>query len=131
MLQMREITGHQTDERDTAVRVFATDDRLPGKAHHEYLVTYGATSAGEVPERDSQRLRFHKGPVTSAEPQFNGVTDESLIAIVMDRLQGFQQGQFKCRENAVALTHLEEAMLWLHHRTRARRRRGVEGQQVP
>jgi len=50
-----------------------------------------------------------------------------LIAVVIDRLQGFQGGKFACRENALALTKLEEAVHWLHHRTAQRLARGVEG----
>ena len=51
--------------------------------------------------------------------------------IVLDRLRGFQESEFKCRENALAITKLEEAMHWLHHRTRARVARGVEGTNTP
>ena len=47
--------------------------------------------------------------------------------MLIDRLRGFQAGPFGCRENALALTKLEEAMHWLHHRTRGRMARGVEG----
>jgi hypothetical protein len=57
----------------------------------------------------------------------NGITNEVLLAIVLDRLNGFQQGEFKSRENALAITKIEEAMHWLHHRTREREARGVEG----
>jgi hypothetical protein len=45
----------------------------------------------------------------------------------IDRLQSFQSGDFACRENALALTKLEEALHWLDHRTKDRQRRGVEG----
>jgi hypothetical protein len=50
-----------------------------------------------------------------------------LLAIVIDRLRGFQSGDFKCRENTVALTHIETALMWLQKRTRDRSARGVEG----
>jgi hypothetical protein len=56
-----------------------------------------------------------------------GVTQEALLAIVMDRLQSFQRGPFACRENALALTKIEEAQHWLFSRTLARMQRGVEG----
>lgn len=57
----------------------------------------------------------------------NGLTQEVLLAIVADRLRSFQVGQFACRENALALTKIEEAQHWLHSRTLARMQRGVEG----
>lgn len=38
-----------------------------------------------------------------------------------------QDSAYKCRENAIAITKLEEALLWLRKRTMNRERRGVEG----
>jgi len=55
------------------------------------------------------------------------LSQEALLAVIIDRLQCFQAGPYKCRENAIALTHLEDAMHWLQHRTRERMARGVEG----
>ena len=53
--------------------------------------------------------------------------EEALLAIVIDRLRSFQKGPFSCRENAIALTHCEEALMWLQRRTVERIKRGVEG----
>lgn len=44
-----------------------------------------------------------------------------------DRLKGFQQGQFATRENAIALAHIEEALLWMNKRVEDRIERGVLG----
>lgn len=74
---------------------------------------------------DDTDLIFQNGPI--GEVGVNGITHEALLAVLIDRLRGFQSGAFACRENALALTKLEEAMHWLHHRTRARIVRGVEG----
>jgi hypothetical protein len=60
----------------------------------------------------------------------NGVTQEVLLEIVADRLRSFQAGQFACRENALALTKIEEAQHCMQQRTLARMRRGVEGKTV-
>ena len=57
----------------------------------------------------------------------NGVMNEDLLVMVVRRLEGFQNSEFKCRENAMAITKLEEALLWLHKRTMGRENRGVEG----
>lgn len=79
-------------------------------------------------------LNFQNGPVTKGlEGRLegvNGITNEVLLAIVEYRLQGFQSGEFSCRENAIALTHIQDALMWLQKRTRDRLERGVEGQQV-
>jgi len=70
-------------------------------------------------------VNFQNGPIKEAG--VNGCHNEDLLAIVIDRLEHFQKGSFACRENALALTKLEEAMHWLRHRTSAREARGVEG----
>ena len=70
-------------------------------------------------------IHFQNGPIQEAG--VNGISNEALLAIAEDRLLGFQSGQFACRENAVALTKLQECMMWLQKRTRDRMTRGVEG----
>jgi hypothetical protein len=55
------------------------------------------------------------------------LTSQSLLAIVLDRLKGFQRGPFGCRENAIVVTKLEESIHWLRHRAEDREKRGVEG----
>lgn len=74
-------------------------------------------------------INFQHGPV--CEEGINGVTNESLLAIVADRLQRFQRGPMPCRENAIALTKIEEALHWLQTRTRRRLAAGVEGRGKP
>ena len=78
-----------------------------------------------TPSSSGPLISFQNGPISEAG--VNGVSNEALLAIVIDRLEGFQRGQYSCRENALALTKLQEAMHWLHHRTRERMARGVEG----
>lgn len=70
-------------------------------------------------------ILFQNGPIK--ENGVNGVTQEALLSIVVDRLRSFQCVPFSCRENAIALTHCEDALMWLQRRTRARIARGVEG----
>lgn len=70
-------------------------------------------------------INFQCGPI--AEQGVNGITNENLLNIVKIRLECFQNSDFKCRENALAITHIEEALLWLAYRTSKREARGVEG----
>ena len=70
-------------------------------------------------------IHFQEGPIK--ECGVNGVCNEDLINMVIERLEAFQNTEFKCRENAVAITKLEEALLWLRKRTMGREQRGVEG----
>ena len=43
----------------------------------------------------------------------NGVNNEDLINMVIERLEHFQRSEYACRENAIAITKLEEALLLL------------------
>lgn len=88
-------------------------------ANHEYLI-------GPVDSTvEYARIKFQRGPIK--ENGINGCHNEDLIAIVIDRLQSFQESEYKCRENAIAITKLEEALMWLRKRTEDRQKRGVEG----
>ena len=57
----------------------------------------------------------------------NGAFVEDVIEAAKQRLEYFQQSKFVCRENALAITKLEEALHWLEHRRKDRAARGVEG----
>lgn len=70
-------------------------------------------------------LHFQEGPIK--ECGVNGVCNEDLIAMVIERLKCFQNSQFNCRENEMAITKLEESLMWLRKRTCDRELRGVEG----
>lgn len=115
--QIREIVTHKVNGLNEALSLYATDERGSGGANHAYCISGGFGVGCEI--------KFQNGPI--AESQVNGISNEVLLSVVIDRLQGFQNGEFKCRENAIALTHLEDAMHWLQHRTRARVQRSVEG----
>lgn len=74
-------------------------------------------------------IKFQCGPV--GEVGINGACIEDVIDVLVLRLNGFQNGQFKCRENALAITKLEEAAMWLSERTRKRVEQHVEGTNAP
>jgi len=57
----------------------------------------------------------------------NGAFVEGVIQAAIGRIQFYQSSKFSSRDNAVALTHLETALLWLGKRTADREERGVEG----
>lgn len=117
---MREITTHRVNGCNESLRIMVLDEPGSGGANHKYGIDLlgGESCSGPV-------LNFQNGPI--AEVGTNGVTHEALLAIVIDRLQAFQKGPFACRENALALTNLEQAVHWLNHRTQFRMARGVEG----
>jgi len=116
---MRTITEHQVNPANDQLAIAVLDERGAGGANHHYRVLGHPDSGVRVD------IQFQNGPIN--ESGVNGVTQEVLLAIVADRLRSFQAGKFACRENALALTKIEEAQHWLHSRTLARMQRGVEG----
>lgn len=130
---MREISDHKVNPANDRLKIEVLDHPGSGNASHLYSITgFNTASNLSCPftERHGQpaehaTVLFQNGPI--AEVGVNGVTHEALLAIVADRLRCFQAGPYSSRENALALTKIEEAMLWLHKRTLDRMARGVEG----
>ncbi len=118
----RQITTHRINECNDAITIDA-DDRNPenGNASHVYTLSWHeADESGHDID-----IPFQNGPIN--EVGVNGVTNEALLAILIDRIEGFQTSKWSCEENAVALRHLKDARAALNDRTRARADRGVEG----
>ena len=118
---MRELTSHKVNGLNEVLRILVLDEPGPGGANHDYAIGPTVGNACGV------KIQFQNGPLQDTGNVPNGLSIESLLAVCEDRLIGFQGGQFACRENAIALTKLQEAMMWLQKRTRDRMARGVEG----
>lgn len=69
-------------------------------------------------------MYFQNGPVK--EEGVNGITNESLLAILVHRTK-FLDSKFPCEENKAAIRHMEAALSALEARTTNRVLRGVEG----
>jgi hypothetical protein len=121
---MRTITDHiVSGDQAVQLKINVIDEPGQGGANHEYAISWAGPTA-DGPD-DFIVVKFQNGPIK--EFGVNGITQEALLAIGIDRLRSFQAGPFSCRENAIALTHIEEALMWLQRRTVARIKRGVEG----
>lgn len=118
---MREITDHIINPTNDKLTIEVIDEPGAGGANHSYFIDWDHM----IDKEHGVKINFQNGPI--AEVGVNGVTQEALLAICIDRLRSFQSGPFSCKENSVALTHLETALLWLQKRTMDRMRRGVEG----
>lgn len=95
-----------------------------GGAHTFYTI-----SGNDSPLIRPVLLAFQQGdPATEG---INGWSNEALLAIVIHRLKGFQQGPFKNDFNAFALHAAETALATLNARSVERGARGVSGKQVP
>lgn len=107
-------------KREKLNEVFAADQPGPGNACHKYDIVNH--DSGEV----LTTIQFQCGPRLD-ESSVHGVLDTDLLEIVRDRLKGFQSGDFSSRENACALTHIEEALMWMNRRVEDRIERQVLG----
>lgn len=125
-MKKRELTSHKVNGLNEAIHIRVDDEPGQGNACHRYTlyVTNDAFNE-ELNASVVVLIDFQNGPIQEAG--INGISNEALLAVVEDRLLGFQSGQYACRENAVALTKIQEAMMWLQKRTLDRIRRGVEG----
>lgn len=85
---------------------------------------YFEVSAADTKQKIGH-VHFQEGPVK--EVGVNGVMNEDLISMVICRLMYFNQTDFACRENSMAITKLQESLMWLGKRTKGRNDRGVEG----
>ena len=120
---MRELT-YGTNKHTTVV---AADEPSIGGANHKYRVMMAVRCDKTKGEAGTGLcyVNFQKGPVK--ESGINGIHNEDLISIVMDRLDGFQNGEYACQENAAAKELLLEALDVLRIRTDRRKDAGVEG----
>lgn len=78
----------------------------------------------EVP---SQEICFYEKNEDGTEK--NGTTLEEMLRVSIERLKDLNN-RFGCRENSIAITKMQEALMWLEERTKDRIKRGVEGQHV-
>lgn len=119
-LARRKIMSHSINPANEKIDILVND--LPhqkSNANHRYSVLLNGV--------ETIAINFQDGPVQADGNGVNGLTHEVLLAIVADRLRGFQEGPYACQENADALVHISHAIDRLHDRTKARMARGVEG----
>lgn len=105
--------------------VRALDDPGPGGANHKYSVVIPEGSGKDF-DVVVANVAFQNGSIKEAG--VNGATNEALLAIVIDRLEGFSRGPFPSPETDQALKHCKRALDWLKTRTIERENRGVEGE---
>ena len=73
-------------------------------------------------EGPNQEVSFYK--LNEDDTFEHGTTLEEMLRVCIERLKMLND-RFSCRENAIAITKMQEALLWLHERTRERKERGV------
>lgn len=122
--KMQELYGSMYNHKYTSV--FHEVDHESYVPHHFLIVDKSC-----VKDRENIKpiilgsIDFQDGQIIDGKG-INGVMDENLIAIVISRLEGFQSSKFACKENDIALTKLQEAMLWLKNRTTDKELKNIE-----
>lgn len=115
----RELVSHKVNNCNDYLKVEVLDEPGHGGACHAYAITPTVGNATGV------RIDFQKGPIK--EHGVNGLTHETLLSILIDRMEGFQSGQYACADNQEALDAMRKAQEALLRRTKSRVARGVEG----
>jgi len=132
-MQTRQLASHKVNGCNDQIVIEVLDEPGSGGANHLYHIT-GFDSASNPSDPWTARhgasakhstILFQNGPI--AEVGTNGITHEALLAILIDRLEGFQKGPYAHGYNADALTSLRSAQASLKQRTSDRLARGVEG----
>ena len=108
-------------KRNNLNDVYRLGDAGPGGAYHRYSI-----SIVEEPSTIVGEIHFQNGP-RNETGSVSGILDTDLLEIVRDRFAAFQRGPYSTRENAIALTHIEEALLWMNKRVEDRAERRVLG----
>lgn len=116
-------------KRENLNHVYRVGEPGPGGAYHDYDIHHADPSPfpfAPHPEVALACIEFQRGPRDDIESR-HGVLDSDLLEIVRDRLAAFQAGPMATRENACALTHIEEALMWMNRRVEDRIERNVLG----
>lgn len=134
---MKELETIQQDNKLNDI--FATDDVGPGGVHHRYSVCpHGQVyidsfdaCLSTAPDYNGENpfgieIHFQEGP-RNDPACVRGVLDCDLLEIVRDRLADFQNGSYCCKETALALANVENALRLVNNRQLARAERGVLG----
>lgn len=98
------------------------------KGSEYYIPTYRVTNEGIV-DCESTIINFCRGnKLDENNPKRQqGVFVESLLEVCLQRLKAVNVGDLATRETSVAITKVEETIMWLEKRSNDRKIRGVEG----
>lgn len=72
-------------------------------------------------------IQFQHGPIQ--DNGYNGIQNEDALNLILVRLRALNAA-FPCRENALAITNIEQGLMWLERRTAIRKEQGVEGKNL-
>lgn len=124
-MDTRKLNTIQT--RNKLNNVFAQGETGSCGERNEYVVIrpcVGDETAGEM----IAIIKFQHGARDTAGST-PGILNEDALEMVRDRLIAFQDSAGASHENAMALQHVEAALMYLNRRVEDRAQRGVLGTQ--
>ncbi len=91
------------------------------------IPTYVVTNDG-MTDGDGLTIKFCKGN-REDETTFRqeGIFTETLVQMAKEYLEGVNVGEMKTRETSMAITKLDECLMWIDKRSNDRKRREVQG----
>lgn len=124
----RTITGHHDGYGLNEALSLVADERDPdaGNASHAYK---GALDVGGGYKRSVLNIHFQHGP-RDVDGSTAGVADVAVLQVLIDRQEGFQAGEFACRENQQVLDALLTAKAHMVMRANTRSVQRVLGKNV-
>lgn len=111
------INSFDSDGNPTGGEVYLKVTKNGDAEHPAMVINWqdGPRGMGELPD----------GRPALADP--NGAFVEDVIWAAIQRLEFFNESKYRCRENSLAITKLEEALFILKDRQLSRSERNVEG----
>lgn len=101
------------------------DVKIPGAAYE--VPIYSVTNVGLV-DAGKTYIGFCKGnKEDEGIPRRTGFFTETLIAVAKKYLEENNIGELSSRETSMAITKLDEALMWIQKRADDRKNRGVQG----
>jgi len=95
----------------------------------DHIVDEDGKPAGGCTSGTGFAISWQRGPLGRGKKrrQPNGAFVEGIIQAALGRLEFYQDTEFACTHNAVAIRHLKDALRALQLRTAEREGRKVEG----
>lgn len=102
----------------------------PNTIRNDFITNADGNPTGGTSLARGVQITWQNGPLANADgtrKEPNGAFVEEVIQIAIDRIEFYNDSKFRCRENSLAITKLEEALHWLNSRTARREKQGIEG----
>jgi len=118
--EMQELKTELQLKNDPVAIYMEDEDKKVHNTYHHF--EFRDRESGEV----LAKINYQKGPRKEAG-SIPGINTTHVVLAEIVRLEALQMSDYRCRENALSITALQEAVMWQNKRTRERQARRVEG----